>query len=74
MYIGTGTEKDNIEGEARSSLYETRDETHFELWHVEYILGPRVDPDPGGFGFKLPGWIRIRIRIPDPDPESEIEL
>ena len=28
--------------------------------------------DPGGSGFKLPGWIRIRIQ--NPDPESEIEL
>ena len=31
-------------------------------------------PDPGGSGFKSPGWIRFRIRNPDPFPASEIEL
>jgi len=31
------------------------------------------DPDPVGFVFKLPDWIRIRFRNPDPDPENEIE-
>ena len=30
------------------------------------------DPDPGGSGFKLPGWIWIRIRNPDPGSENEL--
>ena len=28
--------------------------------------------DPGGFGFKSPGWIRILIRNPDPSNVIEV--
>ena len=43
-------------------------------WSMIFVTMSSVsDPDPGGSGFKLPGWIRIRIRNPDPDPEGEIE-
>ena len=34
------------------------------------VLPSVAYPDPGGSGFKSPGWIRIR----NPDPGREIEL
>ena len=40
----------------------------------EKVIIENSVPNPVGFGFKLPGWIRIRIRNPDPNPESEIKL
>jgi len=41
-------------------------------FYIPTITISVADPDPGGSGFKSPGWIRIRIW--NPDPGSEIEL
>ena len=42
----------------------------YQLRYGTYLVYSVANPDPGGSGFKSPGWIRIR----NPDPASEIEL